>query len=69
MNIQERIQMSLLLEKMKENKDAADKFGLVDASILKKEPNKNDSKNDYSFKWLSSGRIVQIIESHLDYSE
>ena len=50
MNIQERIRMLLLLENMKENKDAADKFGIVDASILKKEPNKNDSKKDYSFK-------------------
>ena len=50
MNIQERIQMSLLLEKMKENKDAADKFGLVDVSILKKDLNKTDSKKDYAFK-------------------
>lgn len=48
--IQERIRMSLLLEEMKKNKEAAEKYGLKDVSTFQREYKENDDKHDYSLK-------------------
>ena len=50
MTIQERIRMSLLLEEMKKNKEAAEKYGLKYVSTFQREYKENDDKHDYSLK-------------------
>ncbi len=50
MTVQERIRMSLILEEMSKNKEAATKLGLKDVSTFECGSQKNDDKHDYSLK-------------------
>ena len=50
MTIQERIRISLILEEMNKNKEAATKLGLKDVSTFDRGSQKEDNKHDYSLK-------------------
>ena len=48
MTVQERIRISLLLEEMNQNREAAEKAGLKDVSIASFFNEKKDNNDDYS---------------------
>lgn len=50
MDTRERIRLSLILEEMKDNEEAAARLGLKDVSRIKPEPEKEHNKGSYSME-------------------